>query len=168
MARKSSSGAGAGSAAAGSAGSGAASGAGNPGSKKRTPSRGKTVSSPSASAKSPKKFRLRNRDIGISERDPSEAEAFDPVTKLPIGRGFPSSLTPRSQMEKGNYPLSGPCTAREAAAFLGIDVSALGRYIKQERIPARWIGNQWLLDWKDVRIFDQKPRPRGNPNFVKG
>lgn len=164
MARKSSSGA--------SAGSAAASGTGNPGSKKRTSSRGKTVASPAASpaasSKSPKKFRLRNRDIGISERDPSEAEAFDPVTKLPIGRGFPSSLTPRSQMEKGNYPLSGPCTAREAAAFLGIDVSALGRYIKQERIPARWIGNQWLLDWKDVRIFDQKPRPRGNPNFVKG
>ncbi len=162
MARKSSSGAGAGS------------GAGSSESKKRTSSRGKTVSgnasssNPTGKPGQPKKFRLRNRHIGVSERDPSEAEAFDPVTKLPIGRGFPSSLLPQSQMEKGNYPLSGPCTAREAAAFMGIDVTALGRYIKQERIPARWIGNQWLLDWKDVRIFDQKPRRRGNPNFVNG
>ena len=166
MARKSSSGAG--------AGSGAGKTAGDSGSKKRTSSRGKTDSSSASSSGAtgkpgqPKKFRLRNRDIGSNERDPSEAEVFDPVTKLPVGRGFPSSLTPRSEMEKGQYPLSGPCSAREAAAFMGIDVTALGRYIKQDRIPARWLGNQWLLDWKDVRIFDKKPRQRGNPNFLKG
>lgn len=62
--------------------------------------------------------------------------------------------------------IPGYVTAYEAADMLGIDHSQVCRYCADKRLPARKIGNQWMIKREDVKKFE-KPQV-GNPNFRKG
>lgn len=59
------------------------------------------------------------------------------------------------------------CTPKEAAEILGIHESLVCRYCKSKRIPARQIGGTWVMDRSDVEKFRDRPRPAGNPNFLR-
>ena len=58
------------------------------------------------------------------------------------------------------------CTVTEAAKLLEINASLVRRYIREERIPAMKVGKTWMLAISEVKKFEKKPRPRGNPEWV--
>ena len=57
-------------------------------------------------------------------------------------------------------------TVTEASALLGINASLVRRYIREERIPAMKVGKTWMLSMAEIKKFERKPRPRGNPEWV--
>lgn len=54
----------------------------------------------------------------------------------------------------------------EACEFLELSQTIIKRYIREERLPATKVGNQWIIRIKDLRKFKQQPRPRGNPDWI--
>ncbi len=50
-------------------------------------------------------------------------------------------------------------TVTEAARILGIGARNVRRYIGEERLKARRIGNYWVLRRGDVEAFAKQPRP---------
>lgn len=61
--------------------------------------------------------------------------------------------------------IPGFMTAEEAADFIGVHHSQVCRYCIDEKLPARKVGNQWLIKEVDVKRF--KRPPVGNPEFQK-
>ncbi len=57
-------------------------------------------------------------------------------------------------------------TVTEASEMLGINCSLVRRYIREERIPAAKIGKTWMLAKSEIKKFENKPRPRGNPEWI--
>jgi excisionase family DNA binding protein len=61
--------------------------------------------------------------------------------------------------------IPGFVTAEEAAEIIGVHHSQVCRYCIEKQLPARKVGNQWLIKRSDARKF--KRRPVGNPEFQK-
>lgn len=59
--------------------------------------------------------------------------------------------------------IPGFVTAQEAAEIIGVNHSQVCRYCIDEKLPARKVGNQWLIKEADVKKF--KRTPVGNPAF---
>lgn len=62
--------------------------------------------------------------------------------------------------------IPGYLSADEAAKIIGVDHSQVCRYCQDGRLPARKIGNYWMIREADVKKF--KRPPIGNPNLLKG
>ncbi len=61
--------------------------------------------------------------------------------------------------------IPGYYTIQEAADVLGKSRSMVCRYVTQELLPAKNLGNQMLIEQSEVHTF--VPPPRGNPAFRK-
>lgn len=61
--------------------------------------------------------------------------------------------------------IPGLYAADDAATYLGIDASLVRRYCRQGRIPAKRVGNVWVMRKTALDDFKRKPRPFGNPTF---
>ncbi len=59
--------------------------------------------------------------------------------------------------------IPGFVTAQEAADELGVAHSQVCRYCIDKKLPARKVGNQWLIKASDLKKF--KRPPVGNPAF---
>lgn len=59
--------------------------------------------------------------------------------------------------------IQGMLTVYEAAERLGVSHAQVTRYVKQQLLPAKRIGQTILIDEADVDQFERPPR--GNPNF---
>lgn len=53
-------------------------------------------------------------------------------------------------------------TTEEAGEYLGMDPSMIRRYCRQDKIKAKKIGRDWLIEKAELDRFE--PQPRGNPH----
>jgi excisionase family DNA binding protein len=56
-------------------------------------------------------------------------------------------------------------SARQAAEYLGLSHVRVRVLLLQGRIPARKIGQDWVIYKSDLEKFARKPRPAGRPKF---
>ena len=59
--------------------------------------------------------------------------------------------------------IEGLLTVYETAKRLGVSHAQVTRYVKQQKLPAKRVGQTILIDEADVDQFERPPR--GNPNF---
>lgn len=55
-------------------------------------------------------------------------------------------------------------TVREAADIIGVDESQVRRYCLDSKLPAKKVGQVWLIKTDDAKNFVRPPM--GNPNLV--
>jgi excisionase family DNA binding protein len=60
--------------------------------------------------------------------------------------------------------IQGMLTVYEAAEIIGVSHAQVTRYVRQELLPAKRVGQNILIDEQDARDF-QRP-PRGNPKLL--
>lgn len=61
--------------------------------------------------------------------------------------------------------IPGFVTVDEAAGIIGVHRSQISRYCTSGKLPARKVGNQWLIKRDDAKRF--KRPPVGNPEFQR-
>ena len=64
-------------------------------------------------------------------------------------------------------PIPGWFTPEDAAKVLGIEPDLVRRYCRQQKLKAKPIGRYWFISERDLETFAAKPRPRGNPSFLR-